>query len=113
MPIYEYRCHSCNKVSSVFTRTISALVEPECGHCRGRDLQRRMSSFAMGKTVRSVHRDYPMGPGAPPPGYYSDPRNIGRYVEEGFARHGLEMPESVRQTIAAAREGDLPKGQEE
>jgi hypothetical protein len=42
--------------------------------------------------------------------YYSDPRNIGRHVEEGFARYGIDMPQSVRDRIDAAREGELPKG---
>ena len=45
-----------------------------------------------------------------PQNYYRDPRNIGRHVEDSFSRHGVEMPESVRNTIQAAREGDLPKG---
>jgi hypothetical protein len=64
----------------------------------------------MGKTVGSVHENYPSGSGTPPLEYYKDPRNIGRDVEESFTRHGVEMPKSVRNSIDAAREGELPKG---
>ena len=110
MPIYEYRCQGCGKVSSFFTRSIGSPVEPVCRHCQSRDVVRRMSSFAMGKTVQSVHENSPTGAGAPPLGYYNDPRNIGRHVEESFSRFGVEMPQSVRDTIQAAREGELPKG---
>ncbi len=110
MPIYEYRCRPCGKVSSFFVRSINTSLEPACAHCQSLDMQRRMSSFAMGKTVQSVHEQFPAGPGTPPPDYYRDPRNIGRHVEESFAHHGLDMPQSVRDSIDAAREGELPKG---
>ena len=67
-----------------------------------------MSTFAMGKTVTGVHEASPMGGSSRD--YYSDPRNIGRNVEESFARHGVDMPDSVRQSIDAARSGETPKG---
>lgn len=110
MPIYEYRCLGCGQVSSFFTRSLNATLEPVCSYCQGRDMQRRMSSFAMGKSAQSVHQQYPDSSGGPSPDYYSDPRNIGRQVEESFQRYGMEMPSSVRHTINAAREGELPKG---
>ncbi len=109
MPIYEFRCGSCNQVSSFFTRSISSQPDPVCSHCQSRDMQRRMSSFAMGKTVQSVHEQHPALGGGSALDYYSDPRNIGRNVEESFQRHGLDMPDSVRDNIASAREGSLPK----
>ncbi len=110
VPIYEYRCGSCGKISSYFTRSITSPLEPSCTHCESRDMHRRMSSFAMGKTTQSVHESHGAGPGPSSPNYYSDPRNIGRHVEEGFRRYGMEVPQSVRDTIDAAREGELPKG---
>jgi hypothetical protein len=67
-----------------------------------------MSNFAMGKTLDSAHAGAPSNPASLD--YYRDPRNIGRNVEQSFTRHGVDMPESVRQTIDAARDGSLPKG---
>jgi putative FmdB family regulatory protein len=110
MPIYEYRCRPCGKLSSFFTRSINSALEPVCGHCQSREMVRRMSSFAMGKTLRSVHEQHPMGSGPSSPDFYSDPRNIGRNVEESFSRFGVEMPNSVRESIDAARQGEMPKG---
>ena len=109
MPIYEYRCGDCDRVSSFFTRSINAPLTPVCSHCQSGDMRRRMSSFAMGKTAQSVHEQYPSIGGSSALAYYSDPRNIGRNVEDSFQRHGLEMPPSVRENIDAAREGSLPK----
>ncbi len=107
MPIYEYSCRGCGKVSSFFVKAINTPLEPACRHCQGRDMQRRISSFALGKTARSVHEQHPSSKGRD---YYSDPRNIGRHVEDSFRRHGMDVPATVRETIDAAREGHLPKG---
>lgn len=112
MPIYEYRCGDCGRISSFFTRSVNTALEPRCNHCDSRRMQRRVSTFGMVKSTQSVHQRYPSAAGGPSPDYYSDPRNIGRYVEESFARYGIDMPESVRETINAAREGELPKGLE-
>lgn len=109
MPIYEYRCGECDRVSSFFTRSMDAAVTPVCSYCQSTEMRRRMSSFALGKTTAGVQERYPAGSGGSPMDYYSDPRNIGRRVEESYQRHGLEMPGGVRDNIAAAREGTLPK----
>jgi len=110
VPIYEYRCEMCGGISSIFTKTINTAVEPVCVHCQGTHMRRVISTFVMGKSGRPVQDNYSSGMGSSPPDYYRDPRNIGRHVEDSFARHGVEMPESVRDTIQAAREGSLPKG---
>jgi hypothetical protein len=68
-----------------------------------------MSSFALGRTPRSVHQRYP-SPGGADLDYYSDPRNIGRQVEDSFRQFSMDLPPSVRNTIDAAREGELPSG---
>lgn len=110
MPIYEYRCQDCAKLSSFFLRSISSVIEPVCSHCQGKAMERRMSSFAMGKTVGSVHEDFGSGSQHRSPDYYKDPRNIGRGVESAFTKYGMEMPQSVRDNIDAARSGETPKG---
>ena len=108
MPIYEFRCGGCNQISSFFTRSINSPLEPVCEHCQGTDMQRRMSAFTTGKTTGSVQARNSANPNSAE--YYSDPRNIGRNLEEGFKRFGMDMPASVKDTIDAAREGELPKG---
>ena len=108
MPIYEYRCQQCRQISSIFVRSISSVLAPACQACGSDDVERRMSTFAMGKTTAAVHSAHPMDGNSRD--YYSDPRNIGRNVEESFARHGVDMPASVRETIDSARSGEAPKG---
>ena len=110
MPIYEYRCQACSEVSSFFLKSINSELDPVCSHCQSKDMARRMSSFAMGKTVASVHESFASGSQHRSPGYYNDPRNIGRGVEDAFSKYGMEMPSSVRENIDAARSGETPKG---
>ncbi len=50
MPIYEYRCQSCGKTTSVFVRSISVSAEPRCQHCGADALERLMSGFAFPRT---------------------------------------------------------------
>ena len=95
-------------MSSFLVRAINAPFTAACKGCGSERMQRRMSTFAMGKTTAAVHEANPMGSGSRD--YYNDPRNIGRHVEESFARHGVDMPDTVRQSIDAARSGETPKG---
>ena len=110
MPIYEYRCLTCGGVSSMFTRSVNEQVTPACEHCEGKELQKLVSSFAHHKSLKTIHEESGPPPGYPAPDYYKDPRNIGRYVEDSFRSHGLDVPEKVKERIKAAREGELPKG---
>ena len=110
MPIYEYRCQDCGRVSSFFVRAIGGEVAARCAHCGSGAMARRMSSFAMGKTEASVHERFAPGSEHRSPEYYQDPRNIGRNVEAAFQKYGMDLPQSVRDNIDAARQGEPPKG---
>ena len=46
MPIYEYRCHDCGGVNSVFLRSMSSPDPSNCKLCEGGNLRRIMSRVA-------------------------------------------------------------------
>jgi putative FmdB family regulatory protein len=50
MPLYEYECRSCGKVSEFLVREPKDIAENRCPACGSRDLERQMS-------VPSVLRD--------------------------------------------------------
>ena len=58
MPIYEYSCQSCGKRSSVFTKTFSTAVQPECEHCGGRFLERLISRVTVLQSPQALYNDY-------------------------------------------------------
>ncbi len=108
MPIYEYRCGSCGKRTSTFTQNIHQQVTPACQHCGGANLERLVSGFAYHRSTKTVWEQSGAPSMTPSDDYYKDPRNIGRYTEQRLEQMGVEMPESARKMIDAAREGDLP-----
>ena len=106
MPIYEYTCAGCGRLTSVFTKSIDAKVKATCSHCGGRKLSRALSRFAYHKSGQRVLEEY----GAEPRSLedYKDPRQIGRWAERKFQEYGMELPEQAREMIDAAREGEYP-----
>lgn len=108
MPIYEYRCSSCAKVTEAFHRDLAKAKKPVCEHCGNTKTERAISRFATPKTEAQVMDQYGVpDPGAGPDAY-KDPRQIGRWAEKRFEEMGVEMPQEAKQMIDAARGGDLP-----
>jgi len=107
MPIYEFRCQDCGRVTSVFVKSMGADVDAACSACGGRKLSRALSRFAYHKSEQRVLEEH----GAEPQRLedYKDPRQIGRWVERKFGEYGMELPDQAREMIDAAREGEFPK----
>ncbi|OGO53267.1 MAG: hypothetical protein A2148_09065 [Chloroflexi bacterium RBG_16_68_14] len=106
MPIYEYTCADCGRLTSVFLKTMSAEKEPACTHCGSGKLARAPSRFAYHKSGQRILEEY----GAEPRSLedYKDPRQIGRWTERKFKEYGMDLPKQAREMIDAAREGELP-----
>jgi putative FmdB family regulatory protein len=104
MPIYEYKCKACQRLTSQFFKSAESEKAPACSHCGGKTA-RALSRFAVGRSAGSAKKDF----AAPRSGEdYSDPRQIGRWVEDKFDSYGMDLPDSAREMIDAAREGELP-----
>lgn len=106
MPIYEYNCADCGRLTSVLVKTMSAEATAACSHCGGKKLSRTLSRFAYHKSAQRVLEEH----GAEPRSLedYKDPRQIGRWAERKMDEYGIEMPKQAREMIDAAREGELP-----
>jgi putative FmdB family regulatory protein len=105
MPIYEYKCRSCSRLTSAFVRNPEKAVAPACQHCGGKTAT-ALSRFSNGKGEAKVLEQF----GSAPRGAtdHSDPRQIGRWVEDKFDQYGMDHPDQAREMIDAARDGDLP-----
>jgi putative FmdB family regulatory protein len=106
MPIYEYTCADCGRLTSVFVKSMSGDAKPACSNCGGKKLSRALSRFAYHKSEQRVLEEY----GAEPRSLdeYKDPRQIGRWAERKFKEYGMELPDQAREMIDAARDGELP-----
>src|SRR3970040_703192 len=107
MPIYEFKCRDCGRLSSVFVKSMRTSVKAECKHCGSRNLERALPRFAYHKSEADVLRDY----GAEPKRLedYKDPRQIGRWAERKFKEMGVDVPSEAREMIDAARGGEFAR----
>jgi putative FmdB family regulatory protein len=109
MPIYEFRCADCGKVTNHFTRKIDTEVKANCEHCGSPRTSRLVSKFARTYTRADIIEKYgdPSENGGGPDAY-RDPRQIGSWVEKKFESYGMDLPAGAREMIDAAREGEFP-----
>jgi putative FmdB family regulatory protein len=108
MPIYEFRCQKCRLKFSELVRGWNVTAKPPCPGCGASDTKRVMSTFAYHRSVQDIHESSGQPSLQSDPGFYSDPRNIGRWTEKKFAEMGMDVPPEVREEISAARDGQLP-----
>ncbi|MEX0800304.1 MAG: zinc ribbon domain-containing protein [Dehalococcoidia bacterium] len=107
MPIYEYKCKKCGRLTSVFQKSMSAAPDARCKSCGSKRLERALSAFAHHRSESGVLSRYGTEPQRLED--YKDPRQIGRWAERKFGEAGIEMPDQARKMIDAAREGELPE----
>jgi len=107
MPIYEFKCQECGRLTSVFVRSMGTSSEASCRHCGSRHLERAVSRFAYHKSEQTILEEH----GSEPKRLedYKDPRQIGRWVERKFKDYGMDVPDEARKMIDAAREGEFPE----
>ena len=108
MPIYEYRCDKCRRVTSVLTTRITEKVEAVCSHCGGKKMSRLMSRFAMPRSeearIESLADPSRMGDIDE-----NDPKSVARMMkrmgqEMGDEFSGPEFDEAVEEIESS---GDL------
>ncbi len=106
MPIYEFRCHTCRRRTSVFTRSIGAPATGACEHCGSADLSRLMSRVA-------VHRSN----GDPSPTFdesslgdvdENDPRSIARWVRKMSGEMGEPLDPEMESDLERLEAGEMP-----
>ena len=108
MPVYEFRCNSCQQKTSFLLKSISENLSPLCPACGSGELTRLISNFAYHRSMSTIHEESG-DPDRAGSDYYNDPRNIGRWTEKKFKEMGLEMPSHVDEMIQAARDGEMPE----
>ena len=106
MPIYEFTCRDCNRLTSAFVKSMNTEAKAACSHCGSKKTERALSRFAYHRSESRVLEEY----GSMPKNLedYKDPRQIGRWAESKFEEYGMDMPSQAREMIDAARDGDLP-----
>src|SRR3972149_6662486 len=112
MPIYEYRCGSCRRKSSLFVRSFSTTVMPECPHCGNRDMSRLISTFAVLKSEDSRLEELS------DPGNFADldeddPRSVARWARRLGKEMGEDLGPEFDEMVDQMEAGEVPDELEE
>jgi putative FmdB family regulatory protein len=108
MPIYEYECAACAKVSShvvMGSRRHSRLACPACGAAR---LRRVMSSFAVVSSEASRLAEFDTSRPRDE-SFYRDSRNVGLWAKKRAKEMGADLGSKFEETVEKARSGKLVK----
>src|SRR5271156_2790443 len=117
MPIYEYRCEKCRRISSVLTTRISEKVAAVCTHCGGEKKRRLMSRFAMPRSEES-RMEALADPSRMGDVDENDPKSVARMMkrmgkEMGDEVGGPEFDEAVEEIESNGDLGDDGSGDED
>ena len=79
MPIYEFKCQDCDRLTSIFVRTPSAEYKAVCRHCGSRKLSRVISGFSYHKSEQTILQEY----GAEPKALEDYRAGVARTADQG------------------------------
>ena len=89
MPIYEYQCEACKKISSILILNAEEEKSARCAHCHGDRLVRVLSRFALHKTETQRMDEFDTR--APRDDtFYKDDRNIGLWAKKRARELGAD-----------------------
>ena len=103
MPIYEYRCNDCGKISEFLLIKTAETFTPRCKRCQSKRMTRVLSK------VRVIHsEENRMERLADPSKWGSldekDPKSMAKWMKQMGKEMGEEMGEDVDQMVDEAME---------
>jgi putative FmdB family regulatory protein len=98
VPIYEFRCNSCRKRTSVFARSMTSPVAAVCEHCASPEVSRIFSRVAVLRGGDDFSGLDESGMGDVDE---NDPRSVARWVRK--------MSREMGEPLAPEMEGDLER----
>ena len=106
MPIYEYRCERCGRLTSQLVLKPAGATSPACRACGNAQTQRVLSGFAYHRSEASRLAEF--DPSASNhPDVYKDSRNVGLWAKKRVQDMGVDLGSSFDETVEKARTGKI------
>jgi putative FmdB family regulatory protein len=101
MPIYEYRCDGCKKLSSFLLLRTTEDIEPLCKHCGSKDVKKVISRVAV---LKSEERrlESMLDPAKFSDLDENDPRSVERVMRRMGKELGGELGEGFEESMEEA-----------
>ena len=106
MPIYEYRCEDCSRLTSQLVLKPSVAALPKCRACGSSRMQRVLSGFAYHRSEASRLAEFDASVSSHAD-FYKDSRNIGLWAKKRAQDMGVELGPSFEETVEKARTGKI------
>jgi len=106
MPIYEYECLACGKLTSALIMKAEEEAEVLCKHCRGRDLKRVISRVVWHKTEAQRLSEFDAR-ARQDDSFYRDDRNIGLWAKKRLRDMDVDLGSQLDETVEKARSGKI------
>ncbi len=112
MPIYEYRCEDCGRVSEFLILKSDELFTPQCKRCKSQKMSRILSR------VRVIRSEESRLESLADPSKWGDlderdPKSMARWMKRMGKELGEEMEEDVDQMVEEAMEEEMASKSED
>ena len=101
MPIYEYRCEKCKRLSSFLLLRTTEEIDPYCKHCESKDVTRVISRVAVLKSEEG-RLESMLDPSKFSDLDENDPRSIERVMRRMGKELGGELGEGFEESMEEA-----------
>ncbi len=105
MPIYEYRCNECKKISSFLLLRISEEIDPYCKACGSKNVSRIISRVAVLKSEEKRMESL-LDPTKFSDLDENDPSSIERFMKKMGRELGDELGEDFEESMYEAMEAE-------
>jgi len=112
MPIYEYRCDDCGKISEFLLTKREGTFIPQCKRCKSKKMSRVLSRVRVIRSEESRMEslaDPTMWGGLDE----KDPKSMGKWMKKMGKEMGEDMGEDVDQMVEEAMEEERASKSEE
>lgn len=105
MPIYEYRCEACKKLSSFLLLRATEEIEPYCKACGSKKVKRQVSRVAILKGEERMMESL-LDPSKLSDLDENDPASVERVMRRMGKEMGDELGEDFEQSMEEALSGE-------
>ena len=113
MPLYEYRCLDCRRISTVLVRSMANSQGPSCQYCSSGNLTRLLSKFSFRRSWGSS-LDWSPDSGSPDEMDQEDPRQMAQWMRNQQRETGEEVTPEFEEMLEEMESGKEPEfGDEE
>jgi len=106
MPIYEYQCETCGKITDVLILNLKQAEKIFCQSCNGKHLVRVLSRVVVHKTETQRLNEFDSRQPRDD-SFYKDDRNIGLWAKKRMKELGVDLGSSFDESVEKARTGKV------